>query len=428
MGALLGGVLHAAKIGLRPGKRGLLPAAVRQKLHRGHILVQGLGVALGHISRFKVPAPQEHYGNFPQERGLARAVFPYYADMLRATDSKLNIFGQQPPVLCSQLRQAQFQHRLPGGYTYPRVKARQKGLLAVGKLGHVPPLPVIAVLHGLHGLHLLFQQPRYRIPLGMADTIHTVLHLLLHSAYFLLAFAVLLPLLSGQLLLLSEAAQPLLHILSIATSGHGPAGQGLAPQQLHMQYHVGGVLQKGLIVGDVDHGLSAVQKEPLQPLQGLHVQVVAGLVQKVHVRPFKGQERHSKLHLLPAGQGPHGPVGIEQLHWYPQLPRGGGELAGRALQKRRLPAAELIPGERALLWAHLLGQVPQEQAVLHYLPAPFGVALHHRSVVNKLQKGGLAVPLLAYHRHPVPGVQSEAEPGEQRPQVLFHADAKVLYL
>ena len=428
MGALLGGVLHTAEECLRPSKHGLLAAAVRQKLHRGHGLVQGLGVVLGHIRRLKVRALKERFCNFPQEGGLARAVFPGYADMLRAPEGELDILREEPAVLCAKLRQFELQHRLPGGYIYPGVKARQDGLLAVGELCKVPTLPVIAALHGLYGLHLLFQQPRYRIPLGMADTIHTVLHLLLHPLYLLLAPAVLLPLLSGQLLLLMKAAQALLHILPISHPGHGPAGQGLAPQELHMQYHVSGVLQKGLVVGDVHHRPSAAQDEPLQPLEGLHVKVVAGLVKKVHVRPFKGQERHPELHLLPAGQGPHGPVGIEQLHWYPQLPRGGGELAGRALQKRRLPAAELIPGERALLGAHLLGQVPQEQAVLHYLPAPFGVALHHRSVINKLQKGGLAVPLLAYNGHPVPGVQGKAESREQRPQVIPHAYTKVLYL
>ena len=241
------------------------------------------------------------------------------------------------------------------------------------------------------------------------DGVLLVLHLLLDFLESLLLLALLLPLFPGQLLLVGELLEALLHVLAVAHAGHGVAGQGLAPQLLHVEDDVGGVLQQGLVVGDEQHRGLALPDEPLQPLQGLDVQVVGGLVQQAAVGPGQGEQPQLELHLLPAGEGPHLPVGVEQVRGEPQLGGGPGLLFGGAVQKARALAAELIGGQLPGLGGQLLGQVPQQHPLPVDLPGPLGVGLRQGRVVQELEQGGLPVALLPDDGGLVPGLQGEVQ-------------------
>ena len=166
--------------------------------------------------------------------------------------------------------------------------------------------------------------------------------------------------------------------------GHGPPGKGFPPQLLHVENDVGGALQQNLVVRDEQHRLPAALDEGFQPFQGLHVQVVGGLVQQVAVRPLQGEQGQPQLDLFPAGKGGQGPVGVKPVQGKAQLLGGGGQLAGRGVQKGRLPAAELIGGQGGLLGRQLLGQIPQQHAVPLDGPAVLHIRLHQGGVVEQL--------------------------------------------
>ena len=236
-----------------------------------------------------------------------------------------------------------------------------------------------------------------------------MLYPLLDLPQLFLALSVLLPLLFGHLLLVGELLQPLLHILAVAHAGHGPAGQSFSPQLFHVDDDVGGVFQQHLVVGDEQHRLGALLDELLQPLQGLHVQVVGGLVQQVAVRLSQGQQPQAQLHLLPAGEGFHFPVVVEPLQGKPQPLGRGGQLPGGALQKGGLPAAELIGGQFPLLRGQLLGEISQKHAVFLNGPCVFHIALHQGGVVQQLEQGGFPVALLPDEGGLVAGLQGKGE-------------------
>ena len=427
---LLGGVLHAAQVGLYPGELLLLPA-FGQKFHRRLALVHGLAVVLGHVGRPDVLAPQQLPGHLPQEGGFPRAVAADDAHVLPAPDVQPQVLRQGRLPLGGfpgvQGGQGEVQHGFPRGDGRVLPKAHQDGLLAVGELRHVLPLPFEAVLQGLDRLHFLFQQPA---PVGVlaGDGVQLVFHLLLDFLEAFLLFALLLPLLAGQLLLVGELLQPLLHVLAVAHAGHGPAGQGLAPQLLHVEDDVGGALQQQLIVGDEQHRLGALPDEGLQPVQGVNVQVVGGLVQQVAVWAAQGEQGHAQLHLLPAGEGLYQPVGVEPVQGEAQPLGRRGQLPGGGVQKSRGLAAELVGAQLPLLRGHLLGEVAQKHPVLLDGAGVFHIALYQGGVVEELEQGGFPVALLPDDGGLVPGVQGKGEAPQQVPQVFLHGYGQIAYL
>ncbi|CCX38143.1 conserved domain protein [Clostridium sp. CAG:1013] len=218
----------------------------------------------------------------------------------------------------------------------------------------------------------------------MGDGVQPVLHFLLDLPQPILLLSVLLPLFSGQLLLVGEFVEPLLHVLAVAHASHGPSGQSLAPQLLHVEDHIGGILQQGLVVRDVQHRHGAVPDELLQPGEGLNVQVVGRLIQQVAVGTAQSQKGHAQLHLLPAGKGGHLPFGIEPFQGEPKPLGGGGQFSRGGVQKGGFLTAELIGGKLPLVRGQLLGQVAQDHPVCLDGAGIFHVLFHHSRVVQQL--------------------------------------------
>ena len=257
------------------------------------------------------------------------------------------------------------------------------------------------------------------------DGVQLVFHLLLDFLEAFLLFALLLPLLAGQLLLVGELLQPLLHVLAVAHAGHGPAGQGLAPQLLHVEDDVGGALQQQLVVGDEQHRLGALPDEGLQPVQGVNVQVVGGLVQQVAVWAAQGEQGHAQLHLLPAGEGLYQPVGVENQSRGEAQPLGRrGQLPGGGVQKSRGLAAELVGAQLPLLRGHLLGEVAQKHPVLLDGAGVFHIALYQGGVVEELEQGDFPLPSSPMMAALSPGFRAKVKPRSRSRRSFFMVTVK----
>ena len=255
-----------------------------------------------------------------------------------------------------------------------------------------------------------------------------VFHFLLDLLEPFLLFPVFFPLLPGNLLLMGKLLQPLLHVLAVAHPGHGPPGQSLSTELLHVYNHIGCVLQQQLIVGDVQHRLGTLLNKLLQPLEGLNVQVIGGFVQQVAVRLGQGQQRQAQFHFLPTGKGSHGPVIVEPIHGKPQPLGSSCQLSGGGIQKSRAFTTEFIGGHGGLVGRQLLGEIPQHHAVLLDGAAVLHILLHQCGVIEQLQQGGLAIALLPDNGGLIPGIQREGEIPQQVPQVFFHGDVQISHL
>ena len=128
-------------------------------------------------------------------------------------------------------------------------------------------------------MHFLFHNCRV-VGVLTGGSGQRMIHLVPDLAVFGHLCVVLRPLLPGHLLLVDKARLPPLHVLPVPRPGHRIPGQGAPPQPLQVDDHVGGALQQRLIVGDVEHRHFTPQQKPLQPLQGLKVQVVGRLIQQ----------------------------------------------------------------------------------------------------------------------------------------------------
>ena len=275
-------VLHAAQQRAGPGDVVLVPGG-GQQLHRGLVLQQQLVVILGHIGRPDILPGQQRLRRQLQQGGLARPVGPHDAEMLWAVHPQADAPGQRPSAR-RQLRQIQPQHRLACGQGgFGPVEGGEDGLLPLRQGGHVLFFPFIASPDGQYRVHFRFHQCGvFRILPGGSS--QRMIHLVSDLTVFGHFCAVLRPFLPGHLLLVGEARRPLLHILGVSRPGHGTPGGGAPPQPLQMDDHVGGVLQQGLVVGDIEHRNLTAQQKALQPPQRGHVQVVGRLVQQQHVR------------------------------------------------------------------------------------------------------------------------------------------------
>ena len=123
---------------------------------------------------------------------------------------------------------------------------------------------------------------------------------------------------------------------------------GVAAQRAAVQLHDAGAdgIQKRPVVGDDHHRPGKVQQQVLQPDNGVHVQVVGGLIQQQHIGPQ--HQRLSQRHALGRAARkrihPRGAVESEflqgRLHALPPLP-AVGRLDLR-LQRIQIPGAAFI--------------------------------------------------------------------------------------
>ena len=211
-------------------------------------------------------------------------------------------------------------------------------------------------------------------------------------------------------------------------------------------------VQEPAVVGDRQHRALELVQILLQPLGGLQVQVVGGLVQQQDVGVLQDQPAQVHPGLLPAGEP------VEELFPHPRadlkaaahlvLPgvgviaapglEGGGELVVPAQQGGVLPP--LHPGGQLL---HLLLHLPQGaeggvQYILHRVAGgvdrdlgdqahPLVRGQDHLPLVpvqlagEDAQQGGLAAAVLAQQSHPLAGVHLKGEPVQ-----YFFADLKFL--
>ena len=140
-------------------------------------------------------------------------------------------------------------------------------------------------------------------------------------------------LLSGNLLLLGKGRLALGGIGCIVQVGYRAPGGGAAAQSLQMDDHVGGAGEQQLVVGDVEDGDGAGEEKFLQPLHGLHIQIVGRLVQQEQVGLGQQQQSQAQLHPFTPGQGGHGPPIVEQPLVQSQLSGGAGNLSGVGILK-----------------------------------------------------------------------------------------------
>ena len=141
-----------------------------------------------------------------------------------------------------------------------------------------------------------------------------------------------------------------------------------------------------------DHGALKVQQEVLQPVDGVDVQVVGGLVQQQDVRIAEQGLGQQHLHLQPGIQGGHGALVVLGAH-----AQALEDAAGVAL---RLPAAQLgelllqLAGPDAVLLRHLLLLV---EGVLLLADVIQALVAHDDGVHHVV--GVVGVLILLEHRH-----------------------------
>ena len=226
----------------------------------------------------------------------------------------------------------------------------------------------------------------------------------------------------------------LLHIEGVV------AGVELRLAVVDLRHPFDHLVQKPAVVGDGQHRALEVLQVALQPLGGVQVQVVGGLVQQEDVRILQNEPGQVDAGLLPAGQGGEGPlahVGVDGqavAHLVqpglgviaaPRL-KGGGQLviAGEHLRRGALPH----PGGQGL---HLpLHGVERRKGGVQHVPDGVPLRIHrdlgdesqplargdgHRPLIRlhlpgeNAEEGGLAGAVLAQQSHPLPLVHLERE-------------------
>ena len=184
------------------------------------------------------------------------------------------------------------------------------------------------------------------------------------------------PLFPRHLLLVGKPRLPGADIAPVVRPGYGTPGQGAAAQPLQVDDDIGGAFQQGLVVGDIEHWSLAGQQEPLQPREGIQVQVVGWLIQQQHVWVIQQQQGQAQLHTLPAGQGGHGPPVVKGVQLQPHLPGAPGQGAGVRLLKGGAGLAELPHRSRQLFRPQLLSQITFSKSIVHDFPRPLHIGLH----------------------------------------------------
>ena len=233
----------------------------------------------------------------------------------------------------------------------------------------------------------------------------------------------------------------------------------LRPAVLDLDDPGDGAVQEVPVVGDGDHRAVESPDVLLQPLGGVEVQVVGGLVQQQDVRVLQDEAAQVHPGLLPAGEAVEEllPLGVRNgqavcdlVHRHVRVVAAEGlePLAEGAvpLQNRRVA---LPGGHPGLQGPHLLRQALQPgesgaQHVLHRVAGgvdgdlgdqahPSALAHHDGALVivqlagQYLEQGGLAGAVAAQQAHPLPLVHLE---GEAVQHVLPHLKGfdQVVYL
>ena len=276
-------------------------------------------------------------------------------------------------------------------------------------------------------MHLLFQQPA-AVGVLAGDARLVVLHLLLDAAEALQLPVVLLPLLPGPLGLAEDGRLPAGGVGAVVQAVGGAPGRLALPGVLDVEHHGGGVLNQGLVVGDVEHDPLIPADKVLQPLQGLQVHITGGLIQQQHRRPPEQQPGQLELDPLPAGEALHPPAAVELLRREAQLPGDLPQFPGGQVEKRRGGGAEVVHAPLLLLRRDVLGQIAHGAGVPRQLAAPLAVGLDEAGAPQPLEQGGLPVPLLPDEHRPVPLVEDKGKIIHQGAQVLPVGQRQMFHL
>ncbi len=217
----------------------------------------------------------------------------------------------------------------------------------------------------------------------------------------------------------------------------GPRRQVAAIEFEHAR---GQAFEEGAVVGDEQHGPGVVAQERLQPLDGLDVEVVGGLVEQQHVG--RGHQRAGQQHAPPPAAGQRvdrrvgGQVEAGEHHLDALFERPAVALLELVLEAphlvERLEAAVRHLGRRVVIRGHQRGQVAEalrhhvedrvvrvERHVLHqprHLHA--GVAPHHAAIgrqlaAHDLHQRGLAGAVAADEGKPFARLDLERHVVEQ---------------
>ena len=337
-----------------------------------------------------------------------------------------DIFCQQP-LPRPQLRQVQLQHRLSGRHRRPLREPEERRLFYLRQLGHILRLPVEPSAHGHHRVHLLFQQAAAAGVLA-GDGILGVFHALLDATVFLQLFIVLLPLLPGLPGLVRDCVRPAADIGGIVQPVNAAPGRFPFSGMLHVEYHGCSVLDKGLIMGDIQHASGKSSDKIPQPLQCLQIQIAGGLIQQQRRRTAEQQPSQLELDPFPAGETGDRSAAVKFLRRKPELPRDIRQLPGRHVKEIRRGGAEVVHAPRLLLLAKVLGQIAQKPRVPCLFTAPLAVRLDQARIIDPFQQGRFSVALLPDDGSLVPVVDDKGKVRRQVPQVLPVGQCQIFYL
>ena len=350
-----------------------------------------------------------------QEGGLARAVVAQKGDALPAGDHQIHV-----------LKEGAVPKGLGEGHGGEHLVAVELPLPEGG--GHGPALG--GFFGGTHFFHALFHGEGPLVELVVAhkgpevELVHRRLELLQLGLLLFVA-----------LQLLVEAAFLFHHIEGVVPG----VKVDLALLQFHNAVHH--PVQEVAVVGDGEDGALVLAEVALQPLGGVEVQVVGGLVQQEEVGVLQNETGQVDPGLFPAGEGgklllPHG-LGDAQARC-DLAQRGGGVVAPGMLILRR---QRVVPGQQRLV-LRSLGQLggkvgelgfhvvePGKGGVQHVLhrvavgvdrdlgnephPAALGqrdgAAVGDDLPADHPKEGGFARAVVAQQAHPLPGVHLEGD-------------------
>ena len=127
------------------------------------------------------------------------------------------------------------------------------------------------------------------------------------------------PLIPGHLFLVVKQVPPEGQIVPVGAARNGDPAPGLPDELLHVDDHVGGPLDQGLVVGDIEDREPAPGDEIFQPSERGNVQIVGRLIQQQHVRVLHQQAGQLHLDPLAAGERAKSPVGQDEIRRQAEL-------------------------------------------------------------------------------------------------------------